>query len=296
MDTTFAGVPILSYPEGATDVPPPGLYSGVPNCVYHGDSWRHIAGNSLLQKMGRVSPFHARRHMTSRREPTPQMVLGSLVNDFVLYGSEYVAAHYAVRPEFGRSKADLASRADFDSHAAARRMAVVSPDAMQTGVDLANAVMSDHAAMSMLSLPHELTVIWEDESRVICKARPDALGLKPDGTVEICDLKTSADASPSGFGSSAGRFGYCFQFAFYRRGLMALGIPVSSGGWVVVETDGPPYAVATYTLDSDEGVVTHASIKIGEWLELWRRCLASDDYPGYPARAPLMIPAWSLGR
>ena len=88
---------------------------------------------------------------------------------------------------------------------------------------------------------------------------------------------------------------YAFQAAFYTRAGRALPwLNPSEFRFVVFETD-PPYAMSVMTaapslLHAVEGQVERA-------IELWRRCMRDQKWPGYPAAmARVEAPNWLLAQ
>lgn len=136
----------------------------------------------------------------------------------------------------------------------------------------------------------EQTLVW-NEGDVVCRARLDWLR---DDFAAIDDLKTtSKSASPEAYSRALFSIGGDVQAAFYLRGLeAATGDPGrASFRWVVIETT-PPYALSVVAPGQD--VLTVGRKKVDYAIELWRKCLADDHWPGYPTDiAYAELPAWS---
>lgn len=136
----------------------------------------------------------------------------------------------------------------------------------------------------------EETIVWDDpRTGLRCKARADyhvaARGV-------IVDIKSTEDASPSGFRTSVARYGYHLQHAHYASAFQALGEELRAFLFVAVEKE-PPYAVAVHCLDPEaesRGIeLRHIA------MDSLNDCLSTDTWPGYePTIHRLSLPAWAL--
>ena len=134
----------------------------------------------------------------------------------------------------------------------------------------------------------EQTLVWEEDG-VVCKARLDWLR---DDYLAIDDLKTTtASAAPEAWPKTMLGFGGDLQMAMYLRGARAvLGI-TPEFRFVAVESS-PPYALTPFSLAPD--ALAQADERIEYAIRMWRRCLASGDWPGYPRRVCyIQSPAWA---
>jgi hypothetical protein len=124
----------------------------------------------------------------------------------------------------------------------------------------------------------EVTAIWRDHG-VLCRCRFD--WLRTDGTATD-DLKTtSRSANPAMFGRTLFGMGYDIQAAFYLRAMEAMGAGSKVAfRFVVVETT-PPYALSVVQLS--KAALELANAKIDCAIKLWKSCLETDTWPGYPA-------------
>lgn len=146
----------------------------------------------------------------------------------------------------------------------------------------------------------ELSIIWTDEETgERCKSRLDR-ATSIAGYAVIPDLKTSDDASESGFSRSCVTYNYASQGAMYVDGITTLGkkIPMLARDWrflhVVVEHHAP-FAVATYELD--DAAIGTGRIQYREWLRRYAECKASGEWPGYPdGIMPLSLPRWAVDK
>jgi arsenate reductase-like glutaredoxin family protein len=118
-------------------------------------------------------------------------------------------------------------------------------------------VLMHKTASHMLSMGKaELSAFWTDPvTGIKCKCRPDWLHENKDEVpVGIVDVKSTLDASISGFARSIGKYGYDIQAAFYVDGVKAtIGLTLPFY-FLAIEKNGP-HAVAMYRA-SDEMVDT----------------------------------------
>lgn len=106
----------------------------------------------------------------------------------------------------------------------------------------------------------------------------------------IVDYKTTASADPDEFVRSAIRYGYHGQHAWYVDLAEMLDLGSLRMEFLLQEKE-PPYLVAVVDLPPD--MVTAGRARNREAIEVFARCLAADDWPGYPAETvTLTTPRW----
>lgn len=109
--------------------------------------------------------------------------------------------------------------------------------------------------------------------------------------VNAADLKTARDASPKGFNTSVGRYGYHVQDRFYQEAHTAVtGNELESFKFVVVESTAP-YLVGVYDLDFMWEDIAKERTKRAR--ELYRACTETGVWPGYQS-ATLTPPTWAV--
>lgn len=152
---------------------------------------------------------------------------------------------------------------------------------------MAEAVLADPDARDVLEAisGREVTIIADVEG-VPTRARFDMY----DGT-RAGDLKTTRDASPKGFNTSVGRYGYHIQERWYADAHEAeTGSKIGPFKFVVIES-APPHLVGVYELDYMWEDIARERTK--EARDLYRRCVEADRWPGYGA-ATLTPPTWAV--
>jgi hypothetical protein len=133
----------------------------------------------------------------------------------------------------------------------------------------------------------EQTVLWEDAG-VHCRARLD--WLRNDSSY-IDDLKTSHNANPDNWTRrTMYDIGADFQVAWYRRGVRAVTGTAPEFRFVVIEAK-PPFEFSVVSLAPD--ALALAEAKVDRALELWKRCLDTNVWTGYPKDvAYATLPGW----
>jgi len=127
----------------------------------------------------------------------------------------------------------------------------------------------------------EESIRWE-RAGVACKSRIDGRN----GGV-VFDLKTTTDATA--FEREAFRYRYHVQAAFYLDALRACEQPAERFAFVVVEKTAP-YLSTVFWADDD--VIDAGRIEYLRDLEIYKRCLADDYWPGLPEEQTLSLPQW----
>lgn len=263
-----------------------------------GDYHRHPAvSKSHLDQVAR-SPLHYwARYLDPKRvtpEPTPAMLIGSAVHTHVLeldtWDDRYVMAPDGVDR---RTKTGKETWAAFEAEAASRT--VLSKADTELVQAMGRAVYGHPAAAFLLGRPGlaEQTYLWTDEATGLeCKCRPD--WMTKDGSL-IVDLKTTEDASPTGFRKSIGNFRYHVQAAWYLDGIeRATGRRPEQFLFVCVEKK-PPHAVAVYAA-SPEMVATGALTAEADLARL-ALCRESGEWPGYSNQIEVIdLPPWMRPR
>ncbi len=161
----------------------------------------------------------------------------------------------------------------------------------EAALDMVNAVNKQLDASKVKPRPFsagrpEVTIIWEEEG-VLCRSRLDWLF---ESMMVIDDLKTLQDANPETIARKAFGDGWDIQAATCIRGIEVLTGQKPKFRFVPVEAD-PPHALSVIVLDQ-------MSLDLGEKkrrhaLEIFRTCLESGVWPGYPPMAAIVeLPAW----
>lgn len=124
----------------------------------------------------------------------------------------------------------------------------------------------------------EQTLIWQEDG-VWCRARLD---WRPKAGIVFYDFKSTDCADPDVYQRIMVGLGHDVQAAFYLRGIKALGLCDRPQFRFVVQERDPPYALSV--IAPTPKMLDLAERKVQRAIHLWRRCLASWTWPGYPTR------------
>ena len=292
--------PEYRTPRERYEAAEPGIYRNVPEAAYHAHpSW----SRSGLWVLARKTPRHL-QHKKSLQDQPPDppklgaaMTIGSATHCMLLRPDDFDAEWGVLPDEYkGYSKADKEALAQLRDRVGPEN--VLRPQDRDLAQAMLGAVAEHELAGDLCAhLPgeSELTLLWDEavilgddtEVRIPMRARLDRYVLPtPERYGVVVDLKTTADASTSKMARSAGDFGYVFQEAVYRRGCLAVGLPVSFYLCVGVER-GEPHVVNVVDHDPTD-VGDHGELAV-RLLRLLALCVHSDHWPGYVEAAPNLV-------
>ena len=260
------------------------------NADYH----RHSAvSKSHLDQIAK-SPLHYwARYLDPNRvapEPTPAMAIGTAVHTHVLELDQW-DARYVTAPE-GINRRTNAGKAEWEAfETAATGRTVLSRTDAELVMRMGHSVFRHPAASMLLAMPGkaETTHMWTDEATGLqCKCRPD--WLTDDGSL-IVDLKTTEDASPTGFRKSIGNFRYFVQASWYLDGVEhATGKRPEQFIFLCVEKRAP-FACAVYAADAE--MIEAGAQAAARDLEVLATCRQANAWPGYSDQIePISLPPW----
>lgn len=253
----------------------------IPNNEYHS---RPEISKSGLDQIDR-SPAHFQAYRQEPREETASLRFGTAVHAAVLEPDAFERG-YIPAPEGldRRTKAGKEAWAALES--SGKTILTLSEwSAIQR---IGEAVRGHRAAAELLTEGEAELSFFSALEGVAVKCRPD--WFRTDGIV--VDLKTTQDASASGFAKSVASYRYHVQHALYADLLESLGHRITAFVFVAVEKT-PPYAVGVYELDPDAVVVGREAYQRN--LDTYRRCLETDFWPAYSeAIEPLSLPRWAM--
>lgn len=274
--------------------PAGGLVLEITADAYHADlvADRPTLSSSIASILCTSSPAHARAAHPKlnpgfERVEEDKFSVGTVAHALLLQGEEIAqivdAADWRTNvAKQQRSEAQLAGRIPLlRKHWDEVRRMSEAIHAQLPGLELTPRLLVDGRP--------ELTLVWEDEG-VLCRARVDWLH---DDHQAVDDLKTTkASANPESWVRTMFTIGADIQAAFYLRGLEVMfGAVDVDWRFLVCETY-PPYAISVVSPGAD--VLVLARKKVRYALELWRRCLDSDQWPGYPTRPAFAeLPPWA---
>ncbi|MBK1735579.1 hypothetical protein CKO15_09840 [Halorhodospira abdelmalekii] len=266
--------------------PQAGIYSSMPNAVYHGAEG---ISSSQVRDLLR-SPLHCwSRHLDPQRQetsPTPAMQLGTAVHSAVLEPGKW-EQEYIVAPKVDRrTKAGKEAWATFQEEAGSRT--VLTAEQCDRALAIAGAVRGHSAARKLLAEEGaaEISVFDFDRTHdLLLKVRPDWWSERA-----LVDLKTTTDASPEGFRRKILALQYHVQAAFYIDLIEVATGDYHPWYWIAVETEAP-YAVAVY--HADHALIDEGRKLYKQALALYAECQTRDYWPGYSETVMRMaLPDW----
>jgi exodeoxyribonuclease VIII len=257
-----------------------GIFFDLPEDVYRAAPGVNI---SSLKAMSN-SPLHFwQKAYGPKEESTPAQVFGSIFHRAILEPGRN--AGFKVKPD----DINLRTKEGQAWRGAQTEPIITMDDALQISSAivaikkhaLANAILTSKEARKEVSIfkIHEPTGL-------LAKGRLDILTTDSDGSTVCLDLKTTQDASPTGFPREMARYNYHQQSAWY--------LDLCGGAFftfIAIEKTAP-YGIGLYNLD-------HESIEIGrqkneENMARLKQCLDANKWPGYPEEiTTISLPAWA---
>lgn len=267
-----------------------GIYAGISNDEYHGGAGISKSGLDVLAR----SPLHYWAKYLDpdrvKQEPTPAMRLGTAIHTAVLEPDEFAKRHHVAPVCDRRTKDGKAAWESAIEHALQAGADLISADDYATCMAISQQVRSHPTARKVFGMGQaEMSCYWtDDETGLLCKCRPDWLGLPL-----VVDLKSTDDASAQGFQRSAFNYRYWVQAAWYMDGIeQATGQRPDAFVFAAFEKSAP-YACAFYF--ADDAMIEMGRKEYRKLLRVLADCKAADRWPGYTTDVlPLGMPAWAL--
>lgn len=251
------------------------------------EAYRKAPGlNFSLAKFLLKSQAHFMRALEEdQQKPKPCFELGSCVHANVLEDKDPTGL-WAIKP------ADMTFSTKEGKAWRAERLAegreIVTQDFVDAYVGVTGALKASYLGTILKALKSREHVMRFTVDGVPCKALIDAFGFG-----YMLDLKTTADASPAGFGKSVANFDYLLQAAWYLEAVQRCHPEkeVTRFIWAAVETE-PPYCVAFYELEPKDLALGQEMmhLALSRYKDLARR--GFKDPKGWPTVGKLQIPSW----
>lgn len=148
----------------------------------------------------------------------------------------------------------------------------------------------------------EQSMFWEEtyisqqdtvDLPIWLRCRPD--WLSADRRIMLDAKFTDTDVSPEAFSNQIIRMAYDLRASFYLRGNQALGGDPEAKYLFLVQEARPPYA--TCFIGMSPAYVALGNEKVETAIAIWRQCMTSGKWPGYPARIHWAEPpTWALSQ
>ncbi len=254
------------------------IIDGLPNAEYHA----HPAlGSTSLKTLATKTPAHW-KWQSENSVHKDAFDLGTAIHSITLERDE----SNIVEVEASTWQTKKAQ----DAKAAARAEGKVP--LLTKDLELARAIdrsIMAHPLASRMFTGHiaERSVFWEDDGLQL-KCRPDALNLGLIG-----DLKSAITANPNDFGKTAADLGYFMSAAHYQDGMEQATGDRMPFLFILAEKSAP-FPVSVVELDDE-------ALEYGRRMNerakrIYRRCLETGEYPGYPEAGRISLPAWATYR
>jgi len=272
-----------------TPTPTPGFHR-MTDAAYFGIDLPSSSATKVLIDGTNAHLAHEREHP---REETEALAIGSYLHALVLAPETIDDAFVRVGKIDRRTKEGKAEWETAQRRASTNGSRIITEDQVAVAEAMAASVQQHRAASTLLrhATDREIVVIGEIGGRP-AKAKLDALLNSTDenGTpiTIIADLKSAASASPREFSSSAAKFAYFHQAAWYSR-LVNQFREVHDFVYIAVEKD-PPHLCAVYRVSGED--IAAADARLEELAARWWE-VARGDRTGYdPGIVQLVPPTW----
>lgn len=251
-------------------------YSGIP------------ALRSTVLKQMTKSPLHAKYCMENGFIPSEDMILGRQLHSLILEPKLFKSKVLMLKEQmFKRSKAEKEAWDGLVAEWGEEN--IIQPKAQANLRGMQASLLSDPEISKILKLVTEveLTLTWE-EGGVQCKAKLD---MYSEPLKAVLDIKTTQDASRSGFQKTIAKFSYHLSAQHYLSGCWENNLEVDKFIFIAIEK-APPYACCLHVLGKESLKI--AEIQREELLKTYKGCLAFDEWVGYPHNPePIDIPFWA---
>jgi exodeoxyribonuclease VIII len=257
----------------------PGIYQNISNEEYHGGPGLSASGLKLLAR----SPKHFRE---APRKGSKAMELGTATHCAVFEPERFADEFISPERKLNRAKKD--DKAEWEVLLATGKT-VLSREDYDAALAMGESVRTHTLAGPLVTGGiAEQSVFWKqtvslgdgDETKIICKCRPDYVKPMGEGYV-IVDLKTTNDARESKWGRSAyWDYGYHIQAAHYCNGMAQItGTTPREFFFITVESE-KPYGVIVYR--TPRFTMSRGFEEVSTLYGIYARCKRDDEWPSYP--------------
>lgn len=240
--------------------------------------------NSMLRILSERTPAHLRAWMLGEKpEPTAAQRFGTLLHRCI-FEPDTVKDAFHVRP----AGMKFTTKDGAAWQAAHQDRPIVTDDECEVILHMTAAIHAHPVAGRLLkNATFEQGIFAEDSHGTLRKARLDIL---PAGGNILPDLKTCESAAPDDFEKAIGNFGYYRQGAYYLDACKLAGREFEAFVLIAAEKT-PPYAIACYRIEPL--AIQFGRLQCERDLAIYRECLASGKWPGYPETiTAISLPPW----
>lgn len=268
---------------------PPGWHRDISNERYHASGG---IGSTSLKVILETAPSGFLYRQQQYKKPTVAMQLGTLVHEMVLE-PEVAKEKYVKAPEFGdqRKTANKEAKAAFEAENE-DKIPIAAADFERAERMSENVLSHPMASLFLDGSVNESSVYWwykkeyddDLDYNVMCKVRPDAISISHPGM--LLDLKTTEDASFTGFSKQIHKYSYHLSAAMYLEGVnqcdelidFTRAFLFTSFVFVAVEKE-PPYNVALYELSKED--LRQGRVMFRKAVKAYQLA-KQENFPGYP--------------
>ena len=260
---------------------PPGLHTGIPAEVYHGDpaeepSLSASAAWTLLKR----SPAHARvdhPRLNPDFKPEEKAIydIGSAAHNMVLRQDFWREEIEVIDADAWRTKAAKEAR---DEARAAGRYPILRDQYEALNAMVSALEQHPQASRAFRAGQPEVSMIWKDpETGIHLRCRPDWMPDNPEAPKP--DYKTTEDAGPDWDRIALRQHGLRIRAALYEEGwrqVCGIARPVL---YYVVQEKSPPYVVSCPVIDPDGANLRYGRAMLRRACRVWADCLSSGKWP-----------------
>lgn len=276
------------------------------NQAYHADTTR--ISKSGLDLIARSPAHYYAAYLDPNREPrkTSAALIAGSVSHLTLLEPHLFASQYFILDDAAKVQEIGGASPRTTTKYKEWKAGILAANEGKTEISLETykavnrmiANVQAHPAAKLLFKPggkaeERIDWIWQgydqdgNPIQVRCKIKPDwqaANGF-------IVDLKTTEDASPSGFLRSVYKYRYHVQSAYYIDGYTQRN-GVEPRGFIFIAVEkSPPYAVALYFATPE--MIQAGRSTYERDLRTYHHCLQTNEWHGYPTQImPLDLPTW----
>lgn len=263
----------------------PGIYPDVPINEYHSSEGVSNSGIKLLLECPKKYQHHYLSG-ESKNISTKAMVEGNQFHTYILEPEKFKDQYFISEKMIRRGKKwdEVVENSE--------QKEIIFTDRLAELEKMKASLMSFNRAGALLSGGvAEVSIYWEDQDTgVMCKSRPDYLNVDKKF---ITDLKTTEDASPSGFARSVSKYNYYVQAAMMFDGFKAVTGEDLMGVFNFAIEKSPPYCSGVYLIDEQAIEIGREVYKNG--LRVFAEHRECDHWPSYSDDIEeVSLPAWAI--
>jgi hypothetical protein len=289
-------IEILTLLKPDSMISAPGFYR-MPAARYHKDPVSAVSlSSSCAVTLVSETPAHAKAgHPRLTEQPDDDtnkaMDLGSVVHELVLGEGGGFRVHDF--PDWRTKDAKAAAEASREV-GEIPILKVKYDEACEVDASISKNLQAIGEVWNRFLAGHkEIVYIWRDIGGPWCRSMDDCLYISGDHA--ICfDLKTTATGLSDREIQSKIVGGMDLKAAFRVRGLTQL-LPSLAGRikfmWIFAEVN-PPYEIRA--IEATGEILAMGDRKAAYAIELWRRCMGANEWPGYPRKIErIPLPGWA---